>query len=101
MTKANPAKASTIKSDDLKQALQSCMREHFNAKCSIIGLQRKISRYSSSFVIEELDVDLDNGERQVLVFKNPGDPVLLEQAQMTKPGFMSNPTREILSLIHI
>lgn len=95
MTKANQTKTSTIQNDDLKQALQACLREHFKTDCSIIGLKREVSNYSSSFVIEELDVALDNGNRQMLLFKNPGNPVLQEQFPMTKPEFMSNPLREI------
>jgi hypothetical protein len=95
VTKPNQSKASTIKDDELKQALQSSLRKHFNANCSITGLKREVSKYSSSFVIEELDVALDNGDRRILLFKNLGNPALLEQVQMTKPGFMSNPIREI------
>ena len=95
MTVPHHRTASRVRTDDLKQALQAALRDHFQTACSIIQLDREVSKYSSSFVIEKLTVRLGSGVRLALIFKNLGNPTLQDQHQMTRPGFMSNPAREI------
>jgi hypothetical protein len=79
---------------DLRIALQHSLAEHFGAARSIVRLERRPSRYQSSFALEELDVDLHDGVRLHLLFKSLGAHAMLDDARAAKPGFLYNPGRE-------
>jgi hypothetical protein len=61
----------------------------------IARLDRRPSAYSSSFAIEDLDVQLADGRLLALVFKNVGRDGLLPGARSVKPEFLRDPRREI------
>ena len=61
----------------------------------IARLDRRASAYSSSFALEELDVQLAGGPALALVFKDLGREGLLRGARAAKPDFLYEPRREI------
>ena len=80
---------------ELHAALEACLRQYFGREVMIGKLDRRISEYCSSFLIEELDVTLDDGTELALVFKDLSDAALLEGAGRVKPRFFNDPMREI------
>jgi len=58
-------------------------------------LDRRVSPYSSSFEIEELDVHLDDESVLALIFKNLSSEAMLDDARRAKPAFLFDPEREI------
>ena len=85
----------TVRSEFLQAGLTASLSQHFSAPCDIVSLQRDISEYSSSFSIEELKVELDNGLTLNLMFKDLSRRALLEDARQTRPEFLLDPRREI------
>jgi thiamine kinase-like enzyme len=63
--------------------------------CRIRALERRPSPFRSSFVLEELDVRLEDGTRLQLVLKRLEWAALLEAARDAKPVFLQEPMREI------
>jgi Phosphotransferase enzyme family len=57
-------------------------------------IQRARSEYGTSFPLEELDVELDDGPTLRLAFKQLGWNDLGEQARLAKPRFLHDPRRE-------
>lgn len=60
----------------------------------VIGLERRPCPYRSSFGLDELDVELDGGDRLALVFKDLGWHSLNGDGRRAKPRFLHNPRRE-------
>ena len=60
-----------------------------------VALERRPSPYRTSFALEELDVQLEAGERLQLLFKDLGDRALDPAARAVKPAFLRDPRREI------
>lgn len=58
-------------------------------------VDRRVSDYSTSFRIEELDVTLDGGDRYRVVFKDLDWRALLSEASAVRPRFLYDPCREI------
>ena len=56
------AKRSTAGTEELALALKPALDKHFGKERRISGLQRRPSAYRSSFLLEELDVLLEDGE---------------------------------------
>ena len=80
---------------ELHGALETLLRQFFARDVTIKKLDRRISEYCSSFVIEELDVALDDGTKLALVFKDLSQAALLKGAGRVKPWFFYDPMREI------
>jgi aminoglycoside phosphotransferase (APT) family kinase protein len=59
-------------------------------------LRRRPSPYRSSFPIEELEVERDNGEGIALAFKRLDWDELDDRARVAKPRFLHDPEREAL-----
>jgi phosphotransferase family enzyme len=59
------------------------------------SLRRVPSPYSSSFAIEELNVEFDDTNTLTAIFKNLSADALLEDARRAKPAFVYSPEREI------
>jgi thiamine kinase-like enzyme len=68
---------------------------YFGAPRAIEELQRSAAWYRSSFVLEELEVKLDDGLRLHLLFKNVSLQGLSEAGRLGKPTFLPDPLREI------
>lgn len=62
---------------------------------AIVGLERRLSAYSSSFRMEELDVRLADGRTLEMVFKDLSREGMLDGARRAKPSFLYDPRREI------
>lgn len=61
----------------------------------IAGLERRPSRYATSAAIEDVEVELDRGERLTLVLKDLAREARLAGAAAHKPEFLYDPRREI------
>lgn len=59
------------------------------------ALERRDSAYRSSFALEELDLELEDGQRLALIFKALGEEGLSEAARRVKPPFLRDPRREL------
>jgi hypothetical protein len=86
---------SIVSSAELQCALQEELSRCFGRELRIVDLVRRISEYCSSFIIEELDVTLDDGSTLELIFKDLSKAALLSNAGQIKPAFFYNPLREI------
>lgn len=90
------AAASTrVSRDELQSELQQVLSLHFGAPRQIRTLRRRRSTYSSSYTIENLEVDLDHGRQLSLVFKDLSPASVLEKARHVRPRFLYRPQREI------
>jgi thiamine kinase-like enzyme len=87
--------AGTVSSDELQAVLRELLCSHFNRQLSIARLERQTSLYSSSFVLEELDIKLEDGRVLQLMFKDSSNHALLPTARNIKPAFVYDPRREI------
>jgi hypothetical protein len=79
----------------LRAALEQSLRDELGTEQRITRLERSPCIYSSSFVLEELSVELDDGSGLELMFKNLGQDGLSERARAAKPEFLYDPLREI------
>jgi hypothetical protein len=86
---------SLVSTAELTEALEIELSRHYGARRSIARLKRKLSDYSSSFTLEELDVGLEDGAVLNLMFKDLSWQALLADARRVKPAFLYNPRREI------
>ena len=57
-------------------------------------IARRPSEYRTSFPLEELDAELEDGARLRIAFKQLDRHGLDEQAGLAKPGFLHDPGRE-------
>jgi phosphotransferase family enzyme len=80
-----------ISDSDVLAALRATLSRHVSAE--IVGVNRRLAAYHSSFRLEEVDVFLADGRTLQLMFKDLSRP--LEQAQRVKPAFLIDPQREI------
>jgi hypothetical protein len=80
---------------ELRAALQTTLRRHFQNNCVVVSLSRRPSPYCTSFALEEVDVALDDGLQLELMFKDLNWFSMLKSAQLTKPFFLYDPLREI------
>jgi hypothetical protein len=79
----------------LVASLEAALTRHYGWPRSVIRLVRRISPYSTSFTLEELDLKLENGTRLSLMCKNLGFDALLPEARRVRPRFLYAPLREI------
>ena len=86
---------SIVADAELRHVLQEELCRFFGRRLEIVKLDRRISQYCSSFIIEELDVTLDGGMTLQLVFKDLSKAALLTGAEKFKPAFLFNSLREI------
>ena len=86
-----------VDDDDLLAALNSELSRTLDERRHVVDFYRRFSDYYSSYVMEELDLVLDDGRELQLIFKNLSRDGMLEGAIRTKPYFLYNPMREIES----
>jgi len=67
----------------------------------VVRFERAVSRYASSYPLEELKVWLDDGQLLELMMKDVGSGSLSQDAQLAKPGFLRNPWREIKAYLEV
>ena len=80
---------------ELAAALEGAFSKYYGLRCRIGRLRRRKSVYSSSFTIENLDVELAGGRRLALVFKDLSPSSMLPTARRVRPSFLYEPRREI------
>ena len=80
---------------ELHRALEELLCHFFARDVRIARLDRRVSEYCSSFIIEELDVALDDGTTHALIVKDLSPAALTEGAGHVKPWFFYEPMREI------
>jgi thiamine kinase-like enzyme len=86
--------AAGIPTEELREALEQALRISGDAR-QITGLKRSPCVFTSSFALEELAVQLDDGMKLDLMFKDLGASGLSERARAAKPDFLYDPLREI------
>jgi hypothetical protein len=87
-----PRTASTA---ELQVALEQALAAYFDAPRRVKELTRRPSQYRSSFPLEELAVQLDDGLELSLIFKDLSLQSLPESVRRAKPEFVYDPLREI------
>ena len=80
---------------ELRRELADLLCHYFGRQLKIVTLDRRVSDYCSSFIIEELDVTLDDGTTLALIFKDLSQGALMKGAGSVKPWFFYDPMREI------
>jgi len=84
-----------VADDELRSALKAALDDHFGQPVRIERLERRVSQYCSSYLIEELDVTLEDRGTLALIFKDLSKVALLAGVDKIKPEFIYNPVREI------
>jgi aminoglycoside phosphotransferase (APT) family kinase protein len=80
---------------ELQRSLEQVLSVHFRRPQRIRSLRRRISSYSSSFVIENLELELEAGQHLRLVLKDLSPKSMLPTARAVRPAFLYLPHREI------
>jgi len=86
---------SKIEGGDLLARLEQMLSLHYGRPRRVREIERRVSEYCSSFMLEELDVILDDGEELALLLKDLSPGSLFGRAVEVKPDFMFEPRREI------
>ena len=86
---------SIVDGGELHAALEELLQHYYAREVVIKSLDRRVSEYCSSFIIEELDVALDDGTTLALIFKDLSHAALMKGAGRVKPWFFYDPIREI------
>ncbi len=99
-TAAGPADSAVLSftpsaEEVLIRSLEAALKRFYGTPRSVARLARRISPYSTSFTLEELDVKLEDGTRLSLMCKNLGIDSLLPEARRVRPPFLYAPLREI------
>lgn len=81
--------------DRLQRQLEDILTDHFGRPCAITQLHREPYIYSTSFALEDMSVELDDGTRLRLILKDLSATGLLDGASSSKPEFLYEPHREI------
>ena len=75
--------------------VSASLLSHPAGRRRLIGLNRKLYDYHSSFAIEELTAEFEDGDRLAMLFKNLSPEGLLPDAREMRPHFYYHPEREI------
>ena len=100
---STPMPAPLLGDEDLRRTLDVVLRGTGPEKESapITQVRRRPSPYYSSFLMEELDVALEDGTALALVLKDLSTRARLEGARRFKPPFLYSPVREIQTYMEI
>src|SRR5262245_43355440 len=82
------------RTSELKRHLENQLTNQSGRRRSIVKLTQRLCPYTSSFRIDELDVQLEDGTRMQLVVKDLSPEAMLDSAR-TRPAFLYEPRREI------
>jgi thiamine kinase-like enzyme len=87
---------SGIETDAIHRALKPLLASGASGRRNrIASIERRPSPYSTSFSLEEIDVEFVGGGRMELMFKDLNWYSMLASAQIIKPFFLYDPVREI------
>jgi len=81
--------------DEIETALGAVIASHFGGHWKIKRWRRRLSRYSSSYPVENLFVEMNRGQALRMVFKDLSPESLLPTARRVRPHFLYHPRREI------
>jgi hypothetical protein len=81
---------------ELQQSLEEQLHAGPLSPCRIVSIHRRPSLYTSTYPLEELTLDLADGRRLELVFKDLSPHRAGSEASRAKPRFLVDPEREIL-----
>jgi phosphotransferase family enzyme len=84
-----------VTTEDLRTALERSLASDSGSARAVARLDRAPCVFASSFSLEELEVELDDGTHLNLMFKDLGENGLSEGARAAKPPFLYDPMREI------
>ncbi len=84
-----------IHRDELRTTLESMLSLHFGAPRRIRTFRRRLSTYSSSYIIENLKIELSGGKMIDLVLKDLSPSSILTTADRIRPHFLYDSRREI------
>jgi len=73
--------------------VRSCLERALGA--AVVAMERRQFAYATSFAIDELDVELADGQRLELLVKDLGPDGRAPAAVAAKPSFLADPAREI------
>jgi aminoglycoside phosphotransferase (APT) family kinase protein len=79
----------------LRATLEEVLSNHFGSPRQIKKLRRRRSAYSSSYTIQNLEVELDRGQVLRLVLKDMSRDSLSSTAHAVRPEFLYQARREI------
>ena len=91
----------SISTENLVTSLERELAAGFGALRRVTHIERRPSSYRSSFLIEDLDVRLDDGTALGLMFKQVGRYSALRDGRPVKPMFLHDPLREPLTYRNI
>lgn len=81
--------------EQLQDALEKVLSEFFSEPVTIQDWHRRVSDYSSSYLLEELDVHVSGHGPLKMMFKDLSRRALLIDASRNKPAFCDDSLREI------
>lgn len=81
--------------EELHEELEQALSRYFHKARRIQKLRRRRSNYSSSYTIENLELELDHGKHLSLIFKDLSPTSLLKTAKEVRPRFLYCPQREM------
>src|SRR5207244_938540 len=84
-----------VSEQELYDALVKVLSGYFGEQVGLKKIERRVSDYCSSYIIEELDLELHDGRRLELIFKDLSEQAMLTEASQSKPFFCYDPLREI------
>lgn len=84
-----------VHAGELHGALARVLAQHSNGRLRMKCWHRRLSVYSSSYPIENLQVELVRGKPLQMVLKDLSPASLLITAQRVRPHFLYDPLREI------
>jgi Ser/Thr protein kinase RdoA (MazF antagonist) len=79
----------------IRAAVERILRSRVRRHGRVVRLRRRVSPYSSTFRIDELDVSLDDGRQVAMVLKHLSPEAVLDEARDVRPEFLYEPRREI------
>ena len=81
--------------NELQDALEKVLSDFFSEPITITQWHRRVSEYSSSYLIEEIDLHIAGRSELKLMFKDLSRNALLTEAIRNKPAFCDDSLREI------
>jgi len=99
---STPMPAPLVDSNDLRRVLDAALHGGGAGRTiRVVDLRRRPSAYYSSFLMEDLDVTLEDGTTHAMVFKDLSPRARLAASRRVKPSFLHQPLREIQVYAHV
>jgi hypothetical protein len=92
---SSPGRSQGADTAEIRAELERVLADTRGPRVAITGLERRPCAYRTSFSLEELDVELADGDRLRLMMKDLSRAALHEHALAAKPELLYDPLREI------